>query len=264
MLFPSFPELPQEALEAYGVACRELGQSLAGVYLFGSGATDGLRPGSDVDLLVLVDEPLSDAVREGLVSRLMAASGRPDGDGPARPLEVTVLCRSDVVPWRYPPRCELLYGEWLRREFEQGRIPQAGPNPDLAIVLTQVRTHGAPLLGPEATEVLEPVPVEDVRRAIADTLPQLLEGRVGDERNVLLTLARMWMTVETGEIASKEVAAAWALSRLSEEHQPLLELAQGAYLGHYRDAWTGKESELDRLVHDMRSAIEQGLERSRG
>ena len=39
----------------------------------------------------------------------------------------------------------------------------------------------------------------------------------GDVRNVLLTLARVWFTLETGTIASKDVAADWAITRLPRD-----------------------------------------------
>jgi hypothetical protein len=47
---------------------------------------------------------------------LLALSAPPNAAGAARPLEVTVLVLTDVVPWRYPPHRELQFGEWLRDE----------------------------------------------------------------------------------------------------------------------------------------------------
>lgn len=47
----------------------------------------------------------------------------------------------------------------------------------------------------------------------------------GDERNVILTLARMWQMMMTGEITPKDVAAAWAIPRLPKEHATLLDMA---------------------------------------
>lgn len=43
----------------------------------------------------------------------------------------------------------------------------------------------------------------DIRRAIKESLPVLLEDIKGDEHNVILTLARMWQTVSIGEISPK-------------------------------------------------------------
>lgn len=46
-----------------------------------------------------------------------------------------------------------------------------------------------------------------VGEALPDLLPDLLTDLVGDEHNVLLTLARMIMTLHTGAVVPKDVAA---------------------------------------------------------
>jgi streptomycin 3"-adenylyltransferase len=59
----------------------------------------------------------------------------------------------------------------------------------------------------------------------------------GDTRNGLLTLARIWTTLATGEIRSKDEAANWALARLPEQHRPVLAHARAAYLGEAPEDW---------------------------
>src|SRR5690606_33383901 len=93
-----------------------------------------------------------------------------------------------------PPRCELLYGEWLRSEFEQGAVPEPGPSPDLAVLVTMVHQGNAPLVGPPPGEVLDPVPPADLARAVVAGVPDLLADLEHDTRNVILTLLRIWTT----------------------------------------------------------------------
>ncbi|PAU75465.1 aminoglycoside adenylyltransferase family protein [Halomonas salipaludis] len=247
--------LPDEAEAAFDILTRELGNSVVGVYLFGSALAGGLRPNSDVDVLAIIGQPPDALVRRRIVEALMAVSGSPEDDGTTRPLEVTLLCRQALVPWRYPPRSELVYGEWLRDEFEQGRIPPAAADPDLAVVLTTARQQSLALCGPELEELIAPIPEADLRRAIVDSLPGLVAGLEGDERNVLLTLARMWMTLETGQIASKDVAAAWALERLPPAHRDPLALARRAYLEGGGDDWALRMPQVEALVGCMQRAI---------
>lgn len=252
--------LPQEAEAALDIITRELGGSVVGVYLFGSALKGGLRPNSDVDVLAIVSQPPDEQARRRLVEALMRVSGSPANDGSRRPLEVTLLCRQALVPWRYPPRSELIYGEWLRDEFSHGRIPPAATDPDLAVVLATARQASLALHGPELTELVAPIPEADLRRAIVDSLPGLIEGLRGDERNVLLALARMWMTLETGEIAPKNVAAVWALERLPAELQAEMALARRGYLEGSSlegggDDWSQRMPQVEALVDFLRRAI---------
>ena len=247
--------LPTEARAAHDIIVRELGESVVGVYLFGSAMAGGLRPNSDVDLLVIVSDSPDALARRRLVEALMRVSGSPEDDGTPRPLEVTMLCRRVLAPLQYPPRSELLYGEWLREEFEQGRIPPTVPDPDLAVVLATARQASLPLRGPELTELVAPIPETDLRRAILDSLPDLVAGLQGDERNVLLTLARMWMTLETAEIAPKDVAAAWALERLPQELQAEMALARQGYLAGGGDDWSQCKPQVETLVGFLQRAV---------
>lgn len=167
-----------------------------------------------------------------LAERLLRISGRP------RPLELTVVVQSEVKPWRYPPRMELQYGDWLRDAFERGDVePQPATNPDLALLLAMVRLADRPLAGPPPAEVFDPVPDADLARAMGAGVEEVLEGIDTDTRNGILTLARIWCTLATGEIRSKDAAADWALTRLPEEHRPVLARARAVYLGEEDERW---------------------------
>jgi len=252
-------KIPKEATQALKVVEELLGSSVVGVYLFGSAVTSGLRINSDVDVLVIVNQCLTEVIRRKLTDRLMHISGKIANSDSVRPLEVTVVNHEDVVPWRYPPKNEFIYGEWLRDELEKGQIQESTYDPDLAIVLAQVRKNSVSLFGSDASDILEPVPMTHIRRAIKESLPGLIEGIKGDERNVILTLARMWLTVAIGEISSKDIAAEWAIPQLPEEHATLLNLARKAYRGEYVDNWEGLDSEVIALVNHMKNAIDSYL-----
>jgi streptomycin 3"-adenylyltransferase len=225
------------------------------VHLFGSSAVGGLRPSSDIDVLMLTRRSLSRLDRERLAAFLLRFSGRRATVAPGRPLEVTSVVLDDVVPWRYPPVCDFLYGEWLRDDFLAGAIPEPHTNPDLAVLVTTVRQHAIPVLGPHPVDLLEPVPVEDLRRSVHDSLDPLLEDLVGDERNVLLTLARMVVTLESGPIVGKDEAVHQILLSLGEPHRSLLALAAGGYLGSVADAWTDRRHEAAATAEHLAERI---------
>jgi streptomycin 3"-adenylyltransferase len=248
--------IPKEALQALEVLQELLGSHLVGVYLYGSAVMGGLRPNSDVDVLAVTNQSLSKNVRRDLKDRLLHVSGGIGNADAIRPLEVTVINQSDVVPWHYPPKYEFMYGEWLRGRFEKGDVPKPSYEPDLAILLIQARNTGISLFGPKAADILEPVPSQDIRKAIAESLPDLVANLRGDERNVILTLARMWLTVSTGEIYAKDKAAEWAIPRLPPAHAELLSIACEAYRGEVVDQWDELEPEVNALVEYLKKAIE--------
>ena len=222
----------EEQLEQAVALVREvLGDELVGLYLFGSAVLGGLTPTSDLDLLAVTRRPTTDDERRRLVEGLLERSMRP------RYLELTVVVQSEVRPWRYPPRMDLQYGDWLRAEFQRGEIPPPAPNPDLAALLTMTLLAGRPLVGRPAAEVLAPVPHEDLLRAGIDELDAILADLDDDTRNMLLTLARIWCTAETGEIRSKDAAADWVLPHLPPEHRPVLERARDGYRSGDYGSW---------------------------
>ncbi len=214
-----------------------------GLYLFGSSVVGGLRPASDLDLLVVTGRSLTTEDRKGLVRFLVQFSGRRATVAAGRPLELTSVVRGQVVPWGYPPVCDFLYGEWLRDEFESGSVPQPHVNPDLAVGFTTLHQHARVLRGPDPSELLPEVPVEDLRQAVRDSLEPLLGDLAGDERNVLLTLARMVVTLESDLIVSKDDAAGRLLPSLPEPDRSVLALAARGYLGKVGDDWSQLQEE---------------------
>ncbi len=72
------------------------------------------------------------------------------------------------------------------------------------------------------------------------------------------TLARIWTTLATGVIRSKDAAADWALLRLPAEHRPVLEHARAIYLGDAADEWSDLaprvRPHVDRVLGEIQSA----------
>ncbi|MGW6460803.1 aminoglycoside adenylyltransferase family protein [Streptomyces sp. NPDC055078] len=213
------------------------GPDVVGAYAHGSAVLGGLRPYSDIDVLVVSRRRTTAPERRALVDALLEISGGGAARGEPRPVELTVVVRSEIRPWRYPPVCEFQYGEWLRDDYERGWTPSPEPSPDLAPLITMVLLGNTALLGPPPAQVLDPVPHDDLRRAIAAGVPELLADLEEDTRNVVLTLARVWATLATGTILSKDAAAAWALDRLPAAHRPVLARARAVYLGNEAERW---------------------------
>lgn len=217
-----------------------LGGEIVGAYLLGSATLGGLKPRSDLDLFVVSKRGTTREEKQRLVDRLLPVSGRTTpSQGRWRRVELTIVVESELAPWRYPPRFDFQYGDWLRSEFESGDVePWATTaDPDLAARVTMVLLADTPVFGPPPAEILDPVPDEDLVAAMVGGIGSLLDDLESDTTNVILTLARIWSTLATGLIRSKDAAADWALPRLPEEHRPPLARARSVYLGEEEELW---------------------------
>ena len=244
-------EISVQLSQALNVIGRHLESTLLAVYLYGSALDGGLKPYSYIDLLVAVAAPLNDAVRQALLVDLLEVSASPGQNKVLRALEVTIVVHSDIVPWRYPARRELQFGEWQRKDILAGIFEPATTDSDLAILLTKAKQHSIVLAGSAAKDLFSSVPESDLFKALADTL-KLWNSQpdwIGDERNVVLTLSRIWYSAATGKIAPKDVAANWVMERLPVQHQPVLLEARQAYLGQGEDCLASLTDQLEAFVH---------------
>jgi streptomycin 3"-adenylyltransferase len=214
---------------------------LHAAYLHGSAVIGGLRAQSDIDFIAVIDSPITPTTRRRLLAALLKTSApHPAPPGDRRSLELMVFVRGEVSSSCYPATAELIYGEWLRTAFEQGELSAPVKGPGNTLALAQARQHSHPLFGPNATEIVSEIPAQLVRRAMRDALPDLLQELPGDERNVLLTLARMWWTGATGDFVPKDTAATWATARMPERLAHTLAFARDAYLGTLKDDWKNR------------------------
>lgn len=58
-----------------------------------------------------------------------------------------------------------------------------------------------------------------------------------DTRNVLLTYARIWSTLETNAIRSKPAAADWVMNHLPKVYQPVMKRAKSICIGIENEYW---------------------------
>ena len=256
---PAARPAAEEQLDQVVALVRDvLGPDLVGAYLFGSATLGGLRPHSDVDVLAVSRRRATRGEKRRLVAGLLPISGR-HAPGSPRPVELTLVVQGDVRPWHYPPRRDFQYGDWLRGDFASGvEAPWlATDDPDLAALITMVLLANRPLLGPAPAEVFDPVPPSDLVRAMVEGIDGLLDDLDSDTGNVILTLARIWSTLATGAIRSKDSAADWAVDRLPEEHRGVLARARAIYLGDEDERWDDLESRVRPHAEHVVAQIER-------
>jgi len=254
-------EITAQVERARDVIAHHLGPGLRALHLYGSALHGGLKPLSDIDLLVTVDSPIGVSLRRALSRDLLRVSAWPGSSDTLRALEATFILHRALVPWRYPPERELQFGEWLREDIAAGVVPGPTLDTDLAILLTQACQHSIALHGADAAEIFEPVPERDFRQALGETLGlwRAPGDWAGDERNVVLALSRIWHSLETGRVVPKDVAAGWAIGRMPKEHRSVPDEARRAYLGLGPDRLALRPVEVDACISFLKSAALRAL-----
>jgi streptomycin 3"-adenylyltransferase len=236
-----------------------LGPNVIGAYLFGSAVVGGLRPRSDLDVLVVSRQSLTGQEKRELVDRILPISWKRTPSGMLRGIELTVVVQTDIKPWRYPPKRDFQYGDWLRLALESGDAEAwaAKHDPDVASLITQVLAANVAVLGPPPAEVVDPVPFGHVLDAIVADVDKWVDNIEADTRNGILALARIWSALVTGALYSKDAAAAWALDRLPDEHKAVLARARAIYLSGGEDRWEDLSEDVRRYVDHVVGEIKR-------
>jgi predicted nucleotidyltransferase len=240
-------------LDALLAAIRAaLPDNFIGAYLTGSLALGCFDPKtSDIDVLVVTKQPVSDQAFEAL----KALHGRIplESDGTRPEYEVYYIDRRTIrrfAPGQMHVKAEPGYG-LFRTEHRPGWV----------IERWTVREHGITLAGPDPRELIDPVTVDELRRASLGELQTRLAnwengvwpladlGHRGSQGFEIETACRALLTVKSGAITSKPEALAWARGELPDEWRPLLDFAE-----RYRKDRTPDASCVDQVLGFMRWA----------
>lgn len=223
----------RQLLERVGSEYRRiLGQKLTGIYLHGSMAFGCFTWATgDIDFLVAVEEPLTQAEKEALVRVLLDFTP----EAPPKGFEMSVVLRTVCKPFRYPTPFELHFSNAHQSRAAADLTAYCrdmhGDDPDLAAHITVLRRKGETLCGLPVDAVFGEVPrhcyvdsiIGDVRSAPED---------IGDNPvYVTLNLCRVLAFLQDGLVLSKRQGGEWGLQHLPEETHPLLRAAMAAYGG---------------------------------
>lgn len=232
------PETQQQLKDSVELLRTILGFDLLGVYLYGSSLVGGLQKYSDIDLFAATSRATTSEEKTKLVAKLLQISGIYMKSS-TRPLEITLVEKSMINPWQYPPHFDFQYGEYLRDSFEKGIIEpwENYEMPDLAVLVTQVLLRSETLWGLKPSQLLVEVPYHDFMKAMLHDVNRLTADLEHDTRNVLLTFARIWSTLETDTIRSKPAAADWVMNHLPNKYQPVMKRAKSICIGAENEHW---------------------------
>jgi hypothetical protein len=225
------------------------------VILHGSLTPDDYVPGcSDLDLLMVIEDPIGDARLAALTEAL--ASRRAQAPGPVDLRLVTRQVAASPIP--APP-----LEAYLRLTPSSGVRVEERRHPaerDLAVELSVCRAHGRSLLGAAPAELLGEIPD---RWVVAAGDAQLAAWQaIGDDppyaELTVLTACRVWRFAEEGRHASKAAAAQWALGR-----NPTLGVVGDALRRRHGDpAARIDPAQVARLLAEVRARLAEARDRA--
>ena len=233
-----------------------LKEQFVGMYLFGSLANGGFDNYSDVDVLVVTDNEIS----ETMFSALQVMHERiAIMDSPwATQLEVSYIPQNALRRFdpanKTHPHLDRGDGEKLHR--------MAHAN-DWIIQRHILREHGISITGPDIQILIDPVSPNDMRQAVADVLPTwvnpILEdssqiNRRGYQSFFVLSLCRMLYTLKHGTIVSKSFAAEWAKENLGNQWASLIERA---WVGRQNPGLEAQPDDINGTLNLIRYTLQQ-------
>ena len=221
--YPEVDALLQELLQSVQTI---LGNHFVGAYLFGSLSSGDFDPASDIDVVVVTNDELTDDLFSGL--KAMHARIAAGDSWWATQLEVSYIPKHALS--RYDP------ASTLHPHIDRGKgesLHMMRHDNDWVVQRYTLRERGITLAGPAPQTLIDPVLPNDLRRAMLAIMwwpKEILDDpaqikKCGYQSYIVLTMCRMLYTLQLGVVASKPVAARWALETLDHRWRSLIERA---------------------------------------
>ncbi|MBR6307693.1 MAG: DUF4111 domain-containing protein [Lachnospiraceae bacterium] len=207
-----------------------LGDRLVGIYLHGSAVMGCFNPDkSDIDLIAIVDSPISDDVKRKCMDMVVALNE----DAPAKGIEMSIVTKAVCNPFVYPTPFELHFSAmhigWYRDNPEDYVKKMNGTDEDLAAHFTIIKKRGKCLCGAPIDEVFGEVPKADYMDSIRNDIADAEEDIIDNPMYIILNLTRVLAYKREGLILSKKEGGEWALKNLPEEYYALIQEAMREY-----------------------------------
>ena len=207
-----------------------LEDNLTGIYLHGSAVMGCYNPKkSDLDLIVVVDEPMQDDVKRRFMDMVVEVNKA----GPAKGIEMSIVTKNMCKPFVYPTPFELHFSVahtgWYKDNPEDYIDKMKGTDKDLAAHFTIISKRGKCLCGLPIEEVFAPVPKADYMDSIWEDIAEAKEDIVDNTMYITLNLARVLAYKKEELVLSKKEGGEWALNNIPEEYHDLIKEAMAEY-----------------------------------
>ena len=223
------------------------GAHIIAAYIHGSLANGAYVLGkSDVDVLVVLDDPLTDVQRRSLIRAL-------DAIAPAtgRRFDLTVVTAESASRPRHRPKVELYYGI----HGDDPEIVTADHLPSLVVEFSAMRETADVLVGPPPAVLIEEQRSEWIDERGLELLDRWsrLTGNAAHAGLMVLIACCIWRWAVERRHASKDEAGQWVL-----EHDPTLSAVEAALAERRGDASRNvSPAEVARVLDAARRAVER-------
>lgn len=245
-----------EILDSLLIQAKEiLDDQFVGMYLFGSLANGDFDTHSDIDVLIVTEREISDD--EFLALKELHATINSIDSPWAIQVEASYIPRQAL---RRFDRANKLHPHMDRGSHET--LHMMSHETDWIVQRHILRERGIVVVGPDLETLIDPVPPDELRRAVAQVLPLWAEvlaepssvNSRGYQSFFVLSLCRMLYTLRTGRILSKPAAVKWALENLEAKWKPLIERA---WIGRQNPGLEVQPEDLQGTLEMMQYTIQQ-------
>ena len=207
-----------------------LQDNLAGIYLHGSAVMGCWNPAkSDIDLIVIVRDSLSDPVKKSFMDMVVECNGR----GPAKGIEMSIVRQSVCRPFVYPTPFELHFSaahlHWYEKAPDAYISKMKGVDKDLAAHFTILTHRGKCLYGAPIKDVFADVPEQDYIDSIWNDVADAEKEITDHPLYLILNLTRVLAYLQDGLVLSKREGGEWGLIILPEKYHGLIQTAMREY-----------------------------------
>ena len=207
-----------------------LKDNLTGIYLHGSAVMGCFNPEkSDIDLIVVVNEPLTDIVKKEYLDMVVEMNA----SGPAKGIEMSIVLKDVCRPFVYPTPFELHFSvghlDWYRRDPDDYIRKMKGTDKDLAAHFTIIGHKGRCLYGAPIADVFAKVPKADYLDSIYEDIADAAEDISENTMYLTLNLARVLAFQREDLVLSKKEGGEWAVGHIPAEYHSLIKNALKEY-----------------------------------
>lgn len=219
------PELNQVLISLIDMARSTLDQNFIGAYLQGSLATGGFDRHSDCDFVIVLGEDL-----DLQTARRLEAAYQDVYDLPlhwAKHLEGSFFPREILRDYRRAGH-EIWYLDHGHRVLERSA------HDNTVVVRWILREGGISLMGPPPVDLIDPIPVRELRSEMYRLFKEWGETILADPQEIgsrfyqtfaVLSYCRFLHNLQAGTVTSKRAGADWAVENLEPAWRELIDRA---------------------------------------